>query len=44
MKGDYGSDDVNRINAQMRVIAILMPNTNATEEEAWEAAGSASMK
>ncbi|GAB4020144.1 hypothetical protein GCM10028808_60310 [Spirosoma migulaei] len=25
-----GSDDVNRINAQTRVIAVWMPNTNAT--------------
>ena len=30
-----GSDDINRINAQTRVIAVWMPNTNATGEGAW---------
>ncbi|WP_460971750.1 DNA/RNA non-specific endonuclease [Spirosoma migulaei] len=30
-----GSDDVNRINAQTRVIAVWMPNTNTTGEGAW---------
>jgi endonuclease G len=30
-----GSDDVNRINAQTRVDAVWMPNTNATGEGAW---------
>ncbi|AUD07517.1 DNA/RNA non-specific endonuclease [Spirosoma pollinicola] len=30
-----GSDDVNRINAQTRVIAVWMPNSNATGEGAW---------
>lgn len=30
-----GPDDVNRINAQTRVIAVWMPNTNATGEGAW---------
>ena len=30
-----GSDDVNRINAQTRVIAVWMLNTNATGEGAW---------
>ncbi|GAB4035430.1 DNA/RNA non-specific endonuclease [Spirosoma jeollabukense] len=30
-----GLDDVNRINAQTRVIAVWMPNTNATGEGAW---------
>lgn len=28
-------DDVNRINAQTRVIAVWMPNTNATGEQPW---------
>ncbi|GAB2596736.1 DNA/RNA non-specific endonuclease [Spirosoma areae] len=30
-----GSDDVNRVSAQTRVIAVWMPNTNATGEQAW---------
>jgi endonuclease G len=30
-----GSDDVNRINAQTRIIAVWMPNTNATGEQPW---------
>jgi endonuclease G len=30
-----GSDDVNRINAQTRVIAVWMLNTNATGEQPW---------
>lgn len=30
-----GSDDVKRINAQTRVIAVWMPNTNAVGEQAW---------
>ncbi|GAB4012781.1 hypothetical protein GCM10028808_29960 [Spirosoma migulaei] len=30
-----GSDDVNRINAQTRVIAVWMPNTNVIGEGAW---------
>ncbi|MCX6214663.1 DNA/RNA non-specific endonuclease [Spirosoma sp.] len=30
-----GSDDVNRINAQTRVIAVWMPNTNAVGELPW---------
>ncbi|WP_332368947.1 DNA/RNA non-specific endonuclease [Spirosoma telluris] len=30
-----GSADVNRISAQTRVIAVWMPNTNATGEGAW---------
>jgi endonuclease G len=30
-----GSDDVNRINAQTRVIAVWMPNTNTTGEQPW---------
>lgn len=30
-----GPDDVNRINAQTRVIAVWMPNTNTTGEGAW---------
>ena len=30
-----GSDDVNRINAQTRVIAVWMPNTNAVGESPW---------
>lgn len=30
-----GFDDLNRINAQTRVIAVWMPNTNATGEGAW---------
>ncbi len=30
-----GSDDVSRINAQTRVIAVWMPNTNAVGEESW---------
>lgn len=30
-----GSDDVHRITAQTRVIAVWMPNTNATGEGAW---------
>lgn len=30
-----GSDDVNRINAQTRVIAVWMPNTNAVGEQPW---------
>ncbi|MBD2703816.1 DNA/RNA non-specific endonuclease [Spirosoma sp. BT702] len=30
-----GLDDVNRINAQTRVIAILLPNTNAAGMQAW---------
>ncbi|GAB3500970.1 DNA/RNA non-specific endonuclease [Spirosoma knui] len=31
-----GSDDVNRINAQTRVIAVWMPNTNAVGEQPWD--------
>ena len=30
-----GSDDVNRINAQTRVIAVLMPNNNSTGVQFW---------
>ena len=30
-----GLDDVNRINAQTRVIAVWMPNTNAVGEQSW---------
>ncbi|UHG93176.1 DNA/RNA non-specific endonuclease [Spirosoma oryzicola] len=30
-----GSDDVNRISAQTRVIAVWMPNTNAVGEQPW---------
>lgn len=30
-----GSDDLSRINAQTRVIAVFMPNTNATGEKSW---------
>lgn len=30
-----GSDDMNRINAQTRVIAVWMPNTNAVGEQPW---------
>ncbi|WP_262507720.1 DNA/RNA non-specific endonuclease [Spirosoma endophyticum] len=30
-----GSDDVTRINTQTRVIAVWMPNTNATGEGVW---------
>ena len=30
-----GSDDVQRINAQTRVIAVLMPNTNAVGIDKW---------
>jgi endonuclease G len=30
-----GSDDVNRINAQTRVIVVWMPNTNAVGEQPW---------
>ncbi|GAB3959140.1 hypothetical protein GCM10028805_54690 [Spirosoma harenae] len=30
-----GSDDINRINAQMRVIAVWMGNTNAVGEQSW---------
>lgn len=30
-----GSDDVNRITAQTRVIAVWMPNTNAVGEQPW---------
>ncbi|WP_198175322.1 DNA/RNA non-specific endonuclease [Spirosoma telluris] len=30
-----GSDDVSRINAQTRIIAVWMPNTNTTGEGAW---------
>jgi len=30
-----GSDDVNRISAQTRVIAVWMPNTNTTGEQPW---------
>ena len=29
------TDDVNRINARMRVIAVWMPNTNAVGEQSW---------
>lgn len=32
-----GSDDVHRINAQTRVIAVFMPNMNATGEKSWSA-------
>ncbi|GAB3044188.1 DNA/RNA non-specific endonuclease [Spirosoma pulveris] len=32
-----GSDDVNRISAPTRVIAVWMPNTNAVGEQAWSA-------
>lgn len=30
-----GTDDVNRINAQTRVIAVWMPNTNAVGSQSW---------
>ncbi len=30
-----GTNDVNRINAQTRVIAVWMPNTNAVGEQVW---------
>lgn len=30
-----GSDDVSRINAQTRVIAVWMPNTNAVGDQSW---------
>jgi endonuclease G len=30
-----GNDDVNRINAQTRVIAVWIPNTNAAGEKPW---------
>lgn len=30
-----GTDDVNRINIQTRVIAVWMPNTNAVGEQSW---------
>ena len=30
-----GSDDVNRISAQTRVIAVWMPNNNAVGEQSW---------
>ncbi|NID13432.1 DNA/RNA non-specific endonuclease [Fibrivirga algicola] len=30
-----GNNDVRRINAQTRVIAVLMPNTNAVGDEKW---------
>nr|WP_317166051.1 DNA/RNA non-specific endonuclease [Spirosoma arboris] len=30
-----GSDDVNRINAQTRVITVIIPNTNSAGEQAW---------
>lgn len=30
-----GSDDVNRISGQTRVIAVWMPNTNAVGEQSW---------
>ncbi|MCK8493120.1 DNA/RNA non-specific endonuclease [Spirosoma sp. RP8] len=30
-----GSDDVSRISAQTRVIAVWMPNTNAVGEQSW---------
>lgn len=30
-----GLDDLNRISAQTRVIAVWMPNTNATGEQPW---------
>lgn len=30
-----GSDDVNRINAQTRIIAVWMPNTNAVGAQLW---------
>ena len=30
-----GSDDVSQINAQTRVIAIIIPNTNSAGEQAW---------
>jgi endonuclease G len=30
-----GSDNVNRINSQTRVIAVWMPNTNAIGEQPW---------
>ena len=30
-----GSNDVQRINAQTRVIAVLMPNTNAVGDDKW---------
>lgn len=32
-----GSDDVNRINAQARVIAVVVPNNNAAGQMAWGA-------
>ncbi|KAA9357717.1 hypothetical protein F0P93_03715 [Larkinella humicola] len=30
-----GSDDLNRISAQTRVIAVFIPNTNAFGEKPW---------
>ena len=30
-----GADDVNRITAQTRVVAVWMPNTNTTGEQSW---------
>ncbi len=30
-----GTDDLNRINGQTRVIAVWMPNTNAVGEQSW---------
>ena len=30
-----GSDDLSRINAQTRIIAVWMPNTNAVGEQSW---------
>ena len=30
-----GSDDINRINIQTRVVAVWMPNTNAAGQQSW---------
>ena len=30
-----GLDDLNRISAQTRIVAVFMPNTNATGQNAW---------
>ncbi len=30
-----GTDDVNRINAQTRIIVVWIPNTNAAGEQSW---------